>query len=106
MAPAVPGKGFPKQRKANMRSMRPTADYFSPETHAYFLASMLVYYLHVGERYMLPEWGLLSWNLVFGTSVVLLWTMGGIGFMARGLSRPLAYSLRIMVLAGIVAFFG
>lgn len=91
--------------KANIRSVRLTAVYFSVEMYAYFLASMLVYYLHVGERCMLPEWGLLSWNLAFGTSVVLLWTLGGMGFMARGLGRPLAYALRVMVLVGIGAFF-
>ena len=86
-----------------LQNIAPTAEYFAPEIYGYLIISMLVYYLHLVETCNVPVWGTIAWYLCFGTSAVLLGTLGGMGLMTFLRGTLIRYSLRIEALVGVAA---
>lgn len=92
-----------KRIKPDFSTIKLCPEYFSPEMYAYFVLAMLVNYFHIGSACSISIWGAICWSYAFGTTVVLLFMFGGLGLISANLGKPIRYSLRLAVSAGIVA---
>ena len=91
------------KRQVDISALKPDAIYFAPEMYAYFVASALVFYVGKEAMLSLPEWGAVSWNLAFGTTLVLLWTLGGIALMNAVPGKLLLFATRLFVACGVAS---
>lgn len=89
--------------RVDFSNLRVKRLYFSLETWSYFVLSLFTRYTPLERALNLPEWGTAAWNLLFGTTAVLLWGLGGMGLMSLLSSCFLLTVMRLLLLVGLLS---
>lgn len=75
----------------------------APEMLIYFALSLLINYSGIWKLCSSVAWGIHCWTFVFGSTAVLLFTLGGVGLACTRAASLLGYAVRIAVVAGLSA---